>query len=338
MTRFRTSLRLLLATILMAGLLAAPASSQTTAERLEDARAEREALQQRVAEVTAELDDLVVRLEEAQERHAGLEDEVADLERAAAEAVEALVARAVRVYKHGHPGIIETLLTSGDVVETLDRARLLAGASRQEQELLERAVAARAALAQRRAELAELIVTLGEDEERVGLLRAELAAAFGDAQAREDELASRRSRQRQVSRGRLSGTYACPVAAPYQFRDTWGHPRSGGRRHQGTDIFAPMGHPVYAFTDGVIARHSTSRLGGLGLYLRGVDGNEYYYAHLQRIAPGYNPGRRVEAGELIAYNGDTGNARGGAPHVHFELRPGGGGTVNPFPAVAAACW
>jgi peptidoglycan LD-endopeptidase LytH len=162
--------------------------------------------------------------------------------------------------------------------------------------------------------------------------------AFGDAQAREEELASRRARQRQVSRHRLSGTYACPVESPYHFRDTWGHPRSGGRQHRGTDIFAPMGHPVYAFTDGVIARHSTSRLGGLGLYLRGDDGHEYYYAHLQRIATGYNPGRRVEAGELIAHNGDTGNARGGAPHVHFEMRPGGGGPVNPFPAVAAACW
>ncbi len=67
----------------------------------------------------------------------------------------------------------------------------------------------------------------------------------------------------------------------------------------------------------------------------GDDGNEYYYAHLQsRIAP---PGKRVKAGELIAKNGKTGNARYTAPHVHFEVHPGGGAPVNPYPYVKAAC-
>lgn len=130
----------------------------------------------------------------------------------------------------------------------------------------------------------------------------------------------------------------CPIGAPNGFIDSWGFPRSGGRRHKGVDMFAPMGAPVYAMTDGVIARHSTSRLGGLSLYLSGDDGNLYYYAHLQRILPDYGPGRRVEAGELIAANGDSGNARGGSPHIHFEVHPGGGGPVPPYAYSAAACF
>jgi len=100
----------------------------------------------------------------------------------------------------------------------------------------------------------------------------------------------------------------------------------------------PMGAPVYAFTDGVIERHSDSRLGGISLYLRGADGSTYFYTHLQGYAEAGAVGARVSAGEHIAFNGDTGNARGGAPHIHFERAPGGGGAVNPYPYLAAACF
>jgi peptidoglycan LD-endopeptidase LytH len=99
-----------------------------------------------------------------------------------------------------------------------------------------------------------------------------------------------------------------------------------------------MNEPVYAFTDGVIQRHSSSPLGGIGLYLRGNDNNVYYYAHLNSIASTGAVGNRVEAGEHIAYNGATGNASASAPHVHFELHPGGGAAINPYPWLAAACF
>ena len=91
----------------------------------------------------------------------------------------------------------------------------------------------------------------------------------------------------------------------------------------------PMGNKVHAIVDGVISRQSTSSLGGISLYMRGVDGNEYYYAHLSRYASG--TGQRVKAGELIAFNGATGNAAWTGPHVHFEVHPGGGSPVNPYP-------
>ena len=128
---------------------------------------------------------------------------------------------------------------------------------------------------------------------------------------------------------------SCPVSEPYSFVDSWGAPRSGGRAHKGTDIMNPMGNTVHAIVDGVISRQSYSSLGGISLYLRGDDGNEYYYAHLMRYTS--TVGQRVKAGELIAINGQTGNARFTAPHVHFEVHPGGGAAVNPYPYAKAAC-
>ena len=128
---------------------------------------------------------------------------------------------------------------------------------------------------------------------------------------------------------------SCPQSPPSSFTDTWGAPRSGGRSHQGVDIMAAYGNKVHAYVDGVISRQSTNSLGGTTLYLQGDDGVEYYYAHLSRYAS--RVGQRVKAGELIAYNGNTGDARYTAPHVHFEVHPGGGAPVNPYPYAKAAC-
>jgi murein DD-endopeptidase MepM/ murein hydrolase activator NlpD len=128
---------------------------------------------------------------------------------------------------------------------------------------------------------------------------------------------------------------SCPVSKPFSFVDSWGAARSGGRAHKGVDIMNPLGNNVHAIVDGVISRQTNSSLGGISLYLRGDNGIEYYYAHLMRYAS--TVGQRVKAGELIAINGQTGNARFTAPHVHFEVHPGGGAAVNPYPYAKAAC-
>ena len=116
--------------------------------------------------------------------------------------------------------------------------------------------------------------------------------------------------------------------------DSWGAARSGGRRHQGTDILAAYSTPLVAVTGGVV-RTAYSRAGGVSLYLAGSDGVEYFYAHNSRNAAA--SGERVSAGEVIAYVGNSGNASGGVSHVHFERRPGGGAAVNPYPFVAQSC-
>ena len=123
----------------------------------------------------------------------------------------------------------------------------------------------------------------------------------------------------------------CPVPSA-SFTDTYGAPRSGGRAHQGTDLLASYGAPVYAVADGVIDTASSSN-GGISLYLRASNGERYFYAH--NSANVASDGERVSAGELIARVGSTGNA-GGTNHVHFE-REVGGSSVNPYRFVRGLC-
>ncbi|HEX2063230.1 MAG TPA: M23 family metallopeptidase, partial [Acidimicrobiales bacterium] len=117
------------------------------------------------------------------------------------------------------------------------------------------------------------------------------------------------------------------------FTNDWGQPRSGGRRHQGNDILSPRGTPVVASVAGTVRGHN-SGLGGISYYLNGADGNTYFGTHLDRLS---GVSGRVAAGTVIGYVGNTGNARGGPPHLHFEIHPGGGRPVNPYPTLVKYC-
>lgn len=136
-----------------------------------------------------------------------------------------------------------------------------------------------------------------------------------------------------ASPGVLGGPgWNCPVQGSVSFGDTWGAPRSGGRRHQGVDMIGAIGLPLIAVVDG-IATAKENTLGGRTVSLVGADGNRYYYAHLDdwgTLGP-------VSAGTVIGYLGKTGNARFSVEHLHFEIHPGGGSAVNPYPTVAAFC-
>jgi murein DD-endopeptidase MepM/ murein hydrolase activator NlpD len=123
------------------------------------------------------------------------------------------------------------------------------------------------------------------------------------------------------------------VAGPVVFTNDWGAPRSGGRTHQGNDMFAAIGTPNVALVSGYV-EDASGGLGGISVRLHGDDGVDYYYAHLQRIE---GPPRRVNVGDVIGYVGDTGNAAGGPPHTHFQIEPGGGEPINPYPTIRALC-
>lgn len=130
---------------------------------------------------------------------------------------------------------------------------------------------------------------------------------------------------------------ACPVQGAVSFVDSWGAPRSGGRTHEGVDMIAARGTPVAAIYDGVLIQLSNSTLGGITIWLRSTEGDEYYYAHLDGYAPGAATGMSVSEGEIIGYVGSTGNAPDYLPHLHFEYHPGGGAAVNPYPLVKSIC-
>lgn len=134
-----------------------------------------------------------------------------------------------------------------------------------------------------------------------------------------------------------SGGGACPMAGPVTFVDSWGAPRSGGRTHEGVDMIAARGTPIAAIYSGVIQRATTSSLGGITLWLLSDAGDEFYYAHMDGYADGITTGVRVSEGQIIGYNGSTGNAPDYLPHLHFEYQPGGGSPVNPYPLVDSIC-
>lgn len=129
-----------------------------------------------------------------------------------------------------------------------------------------------------------------------------------------------------------SGQVTFPIAGKYDFIDSWGYARSGGRQHQGADIFSPRHTPVVAVENGTVTQKDNS-LGGVTLYLQGDSGNRYYYAHLQARAAMTADGR-VEAGAVLGTVGNSGNAAGTPTHLHFEVKPGGGASVNPYPLLS----
>jgi len=129
---------------------------------------------------------------------------------------------------------------------------------------------------------------------------------------------------------------ACPMAGAVSFSDSYGEPRSGGRAHRGVDMIAARGTPIVAVYAGTITRLSTSALGGITLWLRAENGDQFYYAHLDSYGE-IATGQSVPEGFVVGYNGSTGNAPAWLPHLHFEWHPGGGSAVNPYQLVRSLC-
>lgn len=122
----------------------------------------------------------------------------------------------------------------------------------------------------------------------------------------------------------------CPVPGASFFND-WAFPRSGGRSHAGNDLFAPRGTPVIAPVSGDVDI-ATGSIGGKQFRLTAADGSRWYGSHLDA----FGATGQVSAGDVIGRVGDTGNARGSRPHLHFEIHVGGN-AVNPYPLLRSVC-
>jgi murein DD-endopeptidase MepM/ murein hydrolase activator NlpD len=117
-----------------------------------------------------------------------------------------------------------------------------------------------------------------------------------------------------------------------QVTDTWHAPRSGGRLHEGQDIFAPKGTKVLSATNGYVYKIGENNLGGQTVSVISSGGRVYYYAHLDAYAPGLEVGDRVTTKTVLGFVGTTGNAQGTPPHLHFGIY-GFGGAINPLPLI-----
>jgi murein DD-endopeptidase MepM/ murein hydrolase activator NlpD len=140
-----------------------------------------------------------------------------------------------------------------------------------------------------------------------------------------------------------AGRYVFPVYGPTSFGDSFGAFRGDvpGNWHHGDDIFAPLGAPILACSDGTVFSVGWNDVGGNRLWLRDEQGNQFYYAHLSAFTPLAQNGRQVKAGDMLGFVGNTGDAQGTPTHLHFEVHPasllfmGYDGAVNPTPYLQA---
>lgn len=148
-------------------------------------------------------------------------------------------------------------------------------------------------------------------------------------------------------------TLLFPVAGATTYTDDFGDPRSDGPPHPGNDLLAAKKTPVIAVESGKVKFWTTSATAGCMLYLYGDSGTMYEYIHLNNdvtmkndnrgkcvagtaYAKGLKDGARVTAGQQIGYVGDSGDANGIHPHLHFEVHPNGGAAVDPYPYLQSA--
>ncbi|GAB3199482.1 murein DD-endopeptidase MepM/ murein hydrolase activator NlpD/SH3-like domain-containing protein [Pontibacter aydingkolensis] len=133
-------------------------------------------------------------------------------------------------------------------------------------------------------------------------------------------------------------TLAFPVAGKTSrnIASIWGDPRDNGARlHEGVDVFAKRGTPVVASSPGIVSRVGTTPRGGKVVWLADYERRQnLYYAHLDSQA--VTAGQRIQIGDTLGFVGNTGNAKGTNPHLHFGIYRYGQGPTNPFPYLHAS--
>ncbi len=108
-----------------------------------------------------------------------------------------------------------------------------------------------------------------------------------------------------------------PSVRVAQIADTYAAARDGGRSHEGQDVFAPRGTPIVSATAGLVYEMSGRFRGGRSVMVLGPGARRYFYTHLEAYAEGLREGQWVEAGTLLGYVGNDGNAATTPPHLHF---------------------
>jgi peptidoglycan LD-endopeptidase LytH len=266
------------------------------------------------------------RYADAQVRLGKLEGEIQQLEREIAAGEEQVAAlkvaaqrRAVTAYKDTGTGV-EFFAVDNEPIDAARREKLLDEANASDNDAVARLARVQDALAAWRRDL-----EAGRAEQQAALDRLRTATVRLE---RDVAVAPRAT-----TASAVPGGLVCPVQGPVSFVDSWHDPRPGGRLHEGVDLMAPSGTPNVAVVSGSVTMKSGGAAGN-GVTLLGDNGDEYRYYHLSAYEGGP---RTVAQGDVIGYTGNTGDASGGAPHTHFEIHPGGGSPVNPYPTARDIC-
>jgi murein DD-endopeptidase MepM/ murein hydrolase activator NlpD len=342
---------------------AAEHETQHARDRWVDAQDELEAALFELDQVTTELDRLEYTIGLLEHKIGAYNDQVEELREIARELV-------VEAYISGGTGLVSAAFEAGSIQDLLTSQVLIDNAASRDIADLDRLQSVsremdrltvdldgqRIAAEALEAEIEALV-------QRTNDLADQARAAYDSANAAEraaiDNLAKERrefkaeeARKAAAARAAASGGggggggggglppdatpgFRCPVQGGAAFANTWGAPRSGGRRHKGVDMFNARNTPLVAVVDGTV-RFSSNSLGGLSTHVYSDDGVTYYYAHLESHPSGLSSGQRVSAGTIVGYLGNSGNARYTSPHLHFEIRPGGV-ALNPYPTVRHYC-
>ncbi len=129
--------------------------------------------------------------------------------------------------------------------------------------------------------------------------------------------------------------FVFPVYGKHSYSDDWGAPRQDTGIHQGNDIFAAAGTPLVSVCDGTLHRVGTKPIPGNRLWVKCNTGDAFFYGHLSAFANDARSGLKVKAGQVVGFVGSTGDAERTPPHCHFEVHPGDGDAVDPYPFLRA---
>jgi murein DD-endopeptidase MepM/ murein hydrolase activator NlpD len=148
-----------------------------------------------------------------------------------------------------------------------------------------------------------------------------------------------KAKRRKAPRTRTLATtegFVFPVYGKHTFSDDWGAPRADTGFHEGNDIFAAAGTPAVAVCDGSLNRVGTLPISGNRLWVKCAKGGDsFFYAHLSAFASDTHSGAKVTSGQVVGFVGSTGDAEQTPPHLHFEVHPGDGKAVDPYPFLRA---
>jgi len=330
----RASVVIAVVAFLAAGAFQLPAVAQakTAAElktELDQLKAETQAAGDAWDHAYDEYDSAEVRVENADKKLARTKKELAA-------AKSQLGKRVSGIYRRSTVGPLEFLMGAvsfEDLARRMDYMRRVSAADAKSiadvKALRERQFSERSALLKEKQSAGHALTSLKSQRDRLNSQLTAKQAAFKRVKAELDRVRGGPNRPTGQAATPGSNGMVFPVVGSYYYSDTFGAARTG-HRHQGTDIMSPGGTPVVAIMSGSVS----SKEGGLGgktIWLSGNNGWDVYYAHLSGWAVRSG---NVRAGQVIGYVGNSGNAAGGATHLHLQLYPGGS-LSNPYPYLRA---